>query len=85
MGSCKLDDFSSRSTDTTSNVEDFHSRFDTDVVCEVMFVSSDSLMKGFSIGESTEVKTLRPSVLVKVCCEVVVSVQSVRIMGGRAQ
>ena len=80
MGSCELDDFSSRSTDATSNVKDFHSRFDTDVVCEVMFVSSDSLMERFSVGESTEMKTLRPPVLVKVGCEVVVSVQSVRIM-----
>ena len=79
MSSCELDDFSSRSTDTTSNVKDFHSRFDTNVVGKVMFVSSDSLMEGFSVGESTEMKTLRPSVLVEICGEIVVSVQSARI------
>jgi len=79
MSSGKLDDFSSRSTDTTSNVEDFHPRFDTDVVREVMFVSSDGLMKWFSVGKSTEMKTLRPSILVEICGEVVISIQSVRI------
>jgi hypothetical protein len=79
MSSCELDNLASWSTNTTPNVEDLHTGLDTDVVGEVVFVSSDSTVKGLAVGKTTEMKTLRPSVLVEICGKVVVPERSVKV------
>jgi hypothetical protein len=67
MCPCKLDNLSSRSANTASNVKDLHTRLDTNVVSKIVFVTSDSTIEGLAIGKAAEVKTLRPSVLVEIC------------------
>lgn len=38
-------------------------------------MASNGLVKGLAVGETTEVKTLSPTILVQVGCEVVVAVE----------
>ena len=52
----KSSDFTSWSTDTASNVKNFHIRLDTNLRGEVVLVSSDSLIESFSFVVSTEMK-----------------------------
>ena len=72
MSSGELDNLSSRAANTTPNVEDLHAGLDTDVMSEVVFVSSDGAIECLAVGKAAEMKTLRPSVLVEVCGKVVV-------------
>jgi hypothetical protein len=73
MSPCELDNLSSRSANTASNVKDLHTRFDTNIMSKVVFMTSDSTIEGLAIGKAAEVKALRPSVLVEICSEVIVS------------
>lgn len=74
MSPCELDNLPSRSTNTASNIQDLHTRFDTDVVSKVVFVASDSTIEGLPVSKAAEVKRLRPPVLVEICSEVIVSI-----------
>lgn len=62
----ELCDFSGWSTDSTADVEDFVSIFDTDLAGQVVFVASDGLVEGFSICKAAEVEGLAPAVLIEV-------------------
>lgn len=73
MSPCELDNLPSRSTNTASNIQDLHTRFDTDVVSKVVFMASDSTIEGLAVSKAAEVKRLRPPVLVEICSEVIVS------------
>jgi hypothetical protein len=63
----ELDNLSSWTTHAASDVEDFHTRLDSDVVGEVMFVSCNGSMECLAVGKAAEVEALAPSVLVQVC------------------
>ena len=69
----ELCDFAGWPSNTTANVEDFVSVFDTDLRGEIVLMASNSLVERFTVGEATEVERLAPAVLVEICSEIVVT------------
>jgi hypothetical protein len=43
MGSCKLGNLSSRSTNTTADIKNSHAFLDVDTMCEIMLMSGNGL------------------------------------------
>ena len=60
-------------SNTTANVEDFVSVFDTDLRGEIVLMASNGLVERFTVGEATEVERLAPAVLVEICSEIVIT------------
>ena len=73
MCASELDYLSCGSTDTTTDIENFVSIFDTNLGSKVMFVTGNSLVKWFTVCESTEMERLSPAVLVEISSKVVVT------------
>jgi hypothetical protein len=72
---------SHRSSNTTAKVNAFHTRLETKLESEPMLMSGDRSMEVLTLEGWGKVEALSPSVLVKVCDEVVVVVDHQRILG----
>jgi hypothetical protein len=76
VGTSELCDFSRWSTNTTADIEDFVSVFDTNLRCEVVFVTGNGLVERFTVCETAEVEGLTPTVFVEIRSEIVVTMNS---------
>lgn len=56
VGSSELGDLASGSTNTTANIKNLHALLNTNLVCQVVFVTGNSLIEGLADRESTEVE-----------------------------
>jgi hypothetical protein len=66
-------DLAGWSSNTTANIEDFVSIFDTDLRGEIVLMASNGLVERFTVGETAEVEGLAPAVLVEIRSEVVIT------------
>jgi hypothetical protein len=69
----ELRNLASWPSNTTANVEDFVSVFDTDLRGEIVLMASNGLVERFTVGETAEVEGLAPAVLVEIRSEVVIT------------
>ena len=69
----ELCDFSGWSTNTTADIEDFVSVFDTNLRGEVVFVTGNGLVEGFTVCETAEVERLAPTVFVEIRAKIVIT------------
>lgn len=74
VGSSKLDDFSCWPSNTAANIQHPHPRFDANVTCQKVFMSSHSLTKFLTVGKSTEVECLAPAIFIKIGRQVVIPI-----------
>ena len=72
MTACELDDLTSRTANTASDVQHLHVLLQTHVVCQEVLVTGNGLCESFSVREAAEVEGRAPAVLVQICGEVVV-------------
>jgi hypothetical protein len=70
----ELGDLSGGTSYTASNIQHFVTILDTDFRGEVVFVTGNGLVERFTVGKSTEMERLTPSVFVKIGGKVVVTV-----------
>ena len=73
MCASELCDFAGWSSNTTANIEDIVSIFDTNPRGEIVLVASNGLVERFTVGETAEVEGLAPAIFVEICSEVVVT------------
>ena len=73
MCASELCDFAGWSSNTTANIEDIVSIFDTNLRGEIVLVASNGLVERFTVGETAEVEGLAPAIFVEICSEVVVT------------
>lgn len=78
----ELDNFSSRTTNTTTNIQDLHVLLEVHDVSEVVLVTGDSLSERLAVCETAEVEGLTPTVLVKVGSQVVVVTGQGSVLGS---
>ena len=69
---CKLDNLTSGSSNTTSDVQYTHIILKAHLVCEIVLMASNGLVERLAIGIAAEVKALAPTILVQVSGKVVV-------------
>ena len=72
VAASELGDLSCGSTNTTADIQDVHALLEAHLECEVVLVSGGGLLEGLTLAVAAEVEALAPTVLVKVCGEVVV-------------
>ena len=73
MSTGELCNFSSRSSNSAANVKNLVSVFDANLGSKVVFVAGNGLVEAFAICETAEMEGLAPSILVKICCEIIVT------------
>lgn len=73
MGTCELGDLASRTTNTATDIENLHALLDANLVGKVVLMTSNGLVEGFALRESTEMEGLSPTVFVEIGSEVVVA------------
>jgi len=73
MSTRELGNFSGRTSNTASNVQDLVSILDADFGGEVVFVTRNGLVERFCICETAEMERLAPTVLVEISSKVVVT------------
>lgn len=73
IGVCELDNLTSRTTNTTADIQNLHTILDFHAVSKVVFVTGNGLEEGFAAGESAEVERGSPSVFVEVGGKVVIT------------
>jgi hypothetical protein len=73
MSAREFSNFSSRTSNTASNVQDLVSILDTDFGGEVVFVTRNGLVERFCVCETAEMERLSPAVLVEIGPKVVVT------------
>lgn len=71
---CKLGNLTSRSTDTAANIEHGLALLNADLVCKVVLMTGNGLIKWLANGKAAEVEGLAPAELVNVGGEVIVAI-----------
>src|SRR5699024_8715970 len=64
IGVCEPDDLTCRSTNTTANIQHFHTTLDAHAVSKVVFVAGNGLEEGLARSEATEMERSAPPILV---------------------
>ena len=73
MSASEFHNLPSWSANTTTDIENLHSLLDADLICEIMFMSGNGLLKWFTVCKPAEMERLAPAILIQVCYEIVVT------------
>lgn len=74
VAASEFSNFAGRAADTATNVQHLHAVLDADLVCKVMFMSGNGLVKVLANRVSAEVERLAPPVLIQVRGQVIVAI-----------
>lgn len=79
-----LSDLSSRSTDTAANIENCHIVLKVQFISQKVFMSGESLEKGFTNSEAAEMEGLSPTLFIEIGRKVVVTIPNSQPLAVRS-